>query len=47
MINPPIVLPWREIRDLNRIEPRREPAIGGRHAATRWKQKAGEGAERE
>ena len=36
--------PWREGPDLRRIEHRREPAIGERHAATWWKRTAGEGA---
>jgi hypothetical protein len=33
--------------EFDRIERRREPAAGERHAATRWKRTVGQGAERE
>jgi hypothetical protein len=37
------LLPRRESKDLHRIEHRRGPALGERHAATRWKRTACEG----
>jgi hypothetical protein len=43
LLTPTDILPWRESQDLPRIEHRREPAVGERHAATQWKRTAWEG----